>query len=920
MNALLELVALDGHGVRHRLAELSRGGSRSPELAGLVDAIQRLALTDLSRAVLACEQLVAEAPHEAGIRSRLLAARANVLSLAGRVADAEAVLAEARHEADLFGESFGRAAVEHAAIQPLARLGRLNEAQAAAHAALTHYSESGEHRRAASVRMNLGILTRMLGQPAEALAHFGLAHEYLSVEPMTLGALESNRAEALLDLNRFAEAEAACRVALAAFQGAQNSHAAAIVEGNLGDLLAREGRVDEALASFERARLAFERAGATGDVARLYIEEAEALASIGSITDSAARFRQSIPQLEAASLKRELARARASFGRLLAGCGEPQEATQMLGDAAALWRAIGDASSVAECELACAALDLPQTPAANVERALERLADRPVRLATVLLDLASSAMSSGSHPRAREWLQRANDLIDVFPLKPLRARHANIMGRLLMLEGDGPKSLAELRLAVELADGVRASLRVEQLRSGVGDAWGQLHKDACIAALDHGGARAASLAFEVIERKRGRVMLESLGTPPSDAPASNDELERRHATLSHELNALYNAASSPRSGTLQQEMHARVALLEEQTELLRQRIGASAMYSPAFTRPLTIDAAIAALQADRAAVVFFEDMDALGAIVITRKGATVLRRIADSARVAACLRRLAFEIEKYSRSARLRSADAPERALLEQLGTLLWGPIEGALGDSVRVGISPCSTLMNVPFNALIHRGVPILERHECAVIPSVSAGLMLEGLEPAVPVGVLSVGVGDIAAPRAAHESERVVATVPGTIALTHDRATSEAVLRAMPQASALHFACHGLHAEAHPMSSRLRLADRWVTARELAGRVSRGAVVCLSACESARVGAENSDEALGLSRAFLASGARSVIGCRWPLSDQFAALTFPGIVGDVAQGAPASAAVRRIQTEWWHSGVSALEWGGLSVLGAMP
>jgi CHAT domain-containing protein len=107
---------------------------------------------------------------------------------------------------------------------------------------------------------------------------------------------------------------------------------------------------------------------------------------------------------------------------------------------------------------------------------------------------------------------------------------------------------------------------------------------------------------------------------------------------------------------------------------------------------------------------------------------------------------------------------------------------------------------------------------------------------------------------------------------------ATKEAVLRILPRATHLHFACHGAFDPAAPLDSGLELADgARLTLREfLAGAGGVEArLVGLSACQSGVSEFQSApDEGLGLPLAFLQAGAAGVVATLWPVDDLRAAL----------------------------------------------
>src|SRR5207302_10710173 len=117
-------------------------------------------------------------------------------------------------------------------------------------------------------------------------------------EPLLLPQLESNRGNALMSVDAFAEAEAAFRAAVAAFATGGQRLAAAIAEGNLAYLATRQGLLPAALGHFEQARRYLETDEAPAHLARVLAEQAAAVAVLGLPADAHATYRETIPVLD----------------------------------------------------------------------------------------------------------------------------------------------------------------------------------------------------------------------------------------------------------------------------------------------------------------------------------------------------------------------------------------------------------------------------------------------------------------------------------------------------------------------------------------------------------------------------------------------------------------------------------------------
>lgn len=103
---------------------------------------------------------------------------------------------------------------------------------------------------------------------------------------------------------------------------------------------------------------------------------------------------------------------------------------------------------------------------------------------------------------------------------------------------------------------------------------------------------------------------------------------------------------------------------------------------------------------------------------------------------------------------------------------------------------------------------------------------------------------------------------------------ATVDAFTRALPQATLLHFACHGAFDPADPPASGLALADGQLRLRDLHSPdfqgLARARLAVLSACQTAISDFRDlRDESIGLPAAFLQAGVPGVVGSLWPVAD---------------------------------------------------
>jgi CHAT domain-containing protein/tetratricopeptide (TPR) repeat protein len=268
-------------------------------------------------------------------------------------------------------------------------------------------------------------------------------------------------------------------------------------------------------------------------------------------------------------------------------------------------------------------------------------------------------------------------------------------------------------------------------------------------------------------------------------------------------------------------------------------------------------------------------------------------------------------------AAAIRAPASGSSADLRRFHQLLIEPINDLLPtqEGARLIIVPERALFLVPFAALENSaGEPLIVRHAMSVVPSLQT-LALAALRkhPAGDAG-MSVVVGNPLMPSysprpggrpieipplpGAEAEANAVAALLKTNALTGAAATKSAVLSQATGARYIHLATHGFldrftdqaQSGVNPHVREIALFDEtaeggvktpgmlalapsgsdngMLTADEIALSTTKAELVVMSACDSGR-GAINDDGVIGLSRAWMAAGAPSVMVTLWTIPD---------------------------------------------------
>ena len=242
---------------------------------------------------------------------------------------------------------------------------------------------------------------------------------------------------------------------------------------------------------------------------------------------------------------------------------------------------------------------------------------------------------------------------------------------------------------------------------------------------------------------------------------------------------------------------------------------------------------------------------------------------------------------------------------------LIIAPVADLL-ESPEIIIVPDRSLYNIPFAALPDEsGKPLTENFKIRVAPSITT-LRLIHDSPAdyhSQTGALIVGNPDvgqvihkgrltlISRLPFAEEEATMVGRKLGVEPLLGQQATKQAVLQAMESVALIHLAAHGdkerggiaLAPSFSEPNCRPREGDYLLTMCDISKVQIRAKLVVLSCCHSAR-GQINTEGAVGIARAFLGSGARSVLVSLRALEDSSTAQLMSHFYDHLVRGERAS------------------------------
>ncbi len=665
--------------------------------------------------------------------------------------------------------------------------------------------------------------------------------------------------------------------ALALRRQAEDRFGEAQTLNNTAVLYGDQGENEKALAIHRQTlRLALD-IGYTRQIGLSHENIAAMLDDLGRPRDALAEACAAIAFYRRTGDRSNLAGTLSSAGGYLAELGELEEARAISTEALALALEIGE----------------PETEIASLQSLAETDLEqgRPADALALLDASVSSAESSGFSDL--EWKCRLD-----------RARANRLLGR-------PEESIADLQAAAATVNAIRARVGTDAGKIGFLDRSQEVFEDLVVALAE---AHRDQEALETAEAARARALADLL----SQRSVSGKAADR--AALAEVRGAQARARGSAARGG---EVAAALGRLREMDPQL------AGLYSVESARLEEIHRIAARL--DATLVEYFTARNACYAWVVTPEGSLhATRLVIDRARLARDVRQIRDRLESIAPAS--REAAALERQM-RSLDALLIAPLAPwlpAKPDKLVI-ILPHGPLAFVPFAALTDAsGRPLAARHTLAFSPAMSVFryTQADGSRPGAAPGLVvadptpPAGSGLISLPGSRHEAELVAARLGRrTVVLTGAGASEAAFKRAAPEAAVLHLATHGLISEDQPLASSLLLGqgegeDGYLRVDEITGLDLHADLVVLSGCRTG-LGRLSGDGILGLTRAFLYAGARSVVVSQWDVSDQATAGFMDRFYAQLAAGRGKAAALAHAQREAWRRGEPPSLWAAFILVG---
>jgi len=780
------------------------------------------------------------------------------------------------------------------------------------------------------VHQNCGLCYERMGRYDEALSAYAVAEECYRALDMSerLGEILDNRGRIFLHLGHGNEALAAHEAASTVFAEAGLSLSHAVALSNIGEANRRLTNYTRALGAFEQARHLLESLDALVEKSTLSLDTANAYLELNLYPEALASYKETNELLRGMGMAHDRARALWGMGSALVAHSRFEEAEAALDEAADLFAAAENAPLLSGVMLERASLwatrGNPEAALDTARRALSLVSGVKWPVQRVYAHLRLADLLLPNTVEVEPHLLAARALTERLSLPQLRYRLSERLGHLRRLQGREEEAQRLLEAAVEEIERQRGTVTQDAQRASFLHDKTAAYEELLHLYLARKGEEGSRLAFTVAEKAKSRALLDLLvGVERETAAPLDPKMARRIRELQADLNATYDqlfgfAGEKAAREWPGQDLRERAVQLESRLSRLRLQVPSS----DPFTDPDLLANAWEQLPSDLTLLAYHVSKDEIMAFVSFGKDIRIVRRLGPVSVVAKLLQRLRTHMNRFRAGPEFarRHMTLLERSTREVLASLyavLVAPVKGLLGEMgtrasyrggapVRLVIVPHGLLHQIPFHALFDGEGYMLERFEISYAPSALAYSLCQKKTPRGSGKSLVMSIADPIIPAVEREARAVSRHLPSVEVLSDERATTDALRSASSGCRILHLACHGLFRADNPMFSSLKLHDGWLTAADVMQLDLTGALVTLSACESGRNEVIIGDEPIGLMRAFLGSGASSLVVSLWLVQDEATASLmekyYERLRGDVRPVEALRAAQLAVKDEYSH------------------
>ena len=484
-----------------------------------------------------------------------------------------------------------------------------------------------------------------------------------------------------------------------------------------------------------------------------------------------------------------------------------------------------------------------------------------------LLELGNVNQALNRPTEALPYYEQAYQLAKKYGIPEVEWRAAAGKAKIFQQQGNLPEALTWFNQGVEVVEGMRASLKIDELRNSFQTNKLDIYREIITLLIT---MNRTDDAFNYLERSRSRSFIDLLGNQKLSFKNEGDQdaWEQINALAStrDSLQAELGSYEEPPTDLQEQYQRAQIAYEEAILDVKQQNPALSSFVA---VDPLNLTGIQDLIAPKVGLLSYFLTNNQLYLWLITKEQ-TIFKRVSvteeELARLVTRYRQLVQHIE-------------PVDEELQKLYGYLIQPIQPLLKNLDFLGIIPDGPLHFLSFSALKHGPVYLVDDIPLFYAPSASvfqftfAKRQTEKNDNVLAIGNPDLGNFNYDLPLAELEANSIKWNYPQMDILTGAKASKEWVVDNISKYGIIHLAAHGEFDEFNPLLSSLWLAspdpeNRRLTVKEVFGLELNADLVTLSACQTG-LGKLKAGELIGLNRAFIYAGTHALVSALWRVDD---------------------------------------------------
>ncbi len=728
-----------------------------------------------------------------------------------------------------------------------------------------------------------------------------------------------NQAIVLRNLGRFEESLVANETALHMAQEFEQTTNIARAEQNLGMTYFLIGRVNKAHALLEKARDTFITDQRLGDAVLVDLYISDGLLSLGRFDEALTKCRQIREEFHQAGTPFELAQALLNEAVALAGLRRYNQSLDALHLARQIFRDEKNETWQIYTDLERASVlqrrnkhALSEHLAATCAIKLEEL-NLPLKQAFALCIAAHSAQARDHYLDAQDYLAKAlkiSNNMDV-PLLAYQVHYLN--GQLAFALDNRMRALSAYDQAIHELERLQGQMMVEFRSDFLADK-NEVYIYAVDLCLQAGNPE---IALSYAERAKSRALLSMLAhhvdlridaRSPADQELvdkiihlreKRDRLYRRWETGETPGSTAYLDMEPASSQSAREEGRQAILRTEDEIRDLWHRllVRNSAYAQDATLWQVQTHLDKGALADETLLIEFFDRPKGMVVFLISNRQIKAVQFEMSDDVIAGLQLKLQHNFNTVQKAPQYAPYFTKKcNRLLHGLYRQLVEPWISEASDIHNLIIVPHGSLHYIPFHALYDGQQYMLQRFHISYLPG-SSFLQKAGTHPLRPLRSLVMGHTQHGHLPHIEAEVKAVAETLKTEPYLDKAATRQRFQAWASTCDIIHLAAHGDFNPQNPLFSGLYLEDTLLTTLDIFNFRLQASLVTLSACQTGRHVVSGGDELLGLTRAFLASGAASLILTLWPVDDKTTTMLMSAMYGLLVQGQGKAVVLREIQ-----------------------